>query len=303
VRRLNGLDALRGVAACVVAFLFHSFVVQGPTFPWFSTYGYTAVDLFFVISGVVFSHVYLDGWQCNATLGQFARARIARLYPLHLLTLLAVVALKPGQPGLFLLNVAMLQGIRPESYNFPSWSLTVECACYAIFIAGALARKLKPVAFAAVIVGIVWSACPDQQVYRFGRGLTGFFVAVLLWQYYRRQAPAWFLAGLAAIVLATGFRLPLINYGASLSLTAWPLLVFAALKVNLEGQPWKWLGERSYSIYLLHVPAYMIAGQWLPGVALTLALAHFVYLYVERPARHWLKYIEVRAPHSIRSGR
>lgn len=292
--RLCQIDALRGIAACIVAFGFHAVAVGGPALPWLSTYGWTCVDLFFVISGAVFSHIYLASGRLQGGLAAFTRARVARLYPLHLLTLCIVAALFAwGQPvanfgaSYFALNLAMLQGFAAESYNYPAWSITVECLCYAIFALSAAAGRPRAAALAALAIGLVLAASPERIIYRVGRGLVGFFFAVLIWPYRDRiAAPAWFLGSLALIFLATGFRLPFISYGASLSLTAWPLLLFAALKVDwLAGQPWKWLGERSYSIYLWHVPAGLIAGAWAPMIALTLALSHFSYRYFESPAR------------------
>ena len=61
----------------------------------FYDYGFYAVQLFWIISGFVFAAVYFD----RAVTGRaFAANRFARLYPLHLLTLL-VVALELAEPN------------------------------------------------------------------------------------------------------------------------------------------------------------------------------------------------------------
>src|ERR1700753_4195069 len=82
------LDALRAFAALAVALL-HVNWVNHLTANRFIHDSALFVDFFFVLSGVVISHVYpriVDG----AALRLFMRRRLARLYPLHLATLLAL---------------------------------------------------------------------------------------------------------------------------------------------------------------------------------------------------------------------
>lgn len=331
-RHLHQIDALRGIAAAVVAFVYHFEIIGGvrrsgpldgwPVFTWLHAYGYTAVDLFFVISGVVFAHVYLraDGLKTGTTFGSFTRARIARLYPLHLLTLIVTAGLfslsswGDGYTGAwpFALNLLMLQqsGLNDGlSYNIPAWSISVEMICYTVFIAAALIgrRALLRVAIVSILLGIVWSAAPFGPLQCIGRGLLGFFAGLLLWTYRKRfatiRSPVLLVAALA--IIAIGIRIPGIAYGASLTLTAWPLIILAAVRSSgFTGQPWRWLGERSYSIYLIHFPAHLAVRvfvfgdavapreHWLAAsalaIGLTILLAHFSYRYVEQPARRWI---------------
>ncbi len=102
------VDALRGLAALsVVVFHYHHFYLRDaagrPDIPETGTFPYAAildaayrhgglaVEHFWVISGFVFAHVYLGR---PTTMRAFWVARFARLYPLHLVTLLAVAALQ-----------------------------------------------------------------------------------------------------------------------------------------------------------------------------------------------------------------
>ncbi len=48
------------------------------------------VDFFFVLSGFVIAHAYLDRLRTGLGLGTFMVRRFARLYPLHLFTLILV---------------------------------------------------------------------------------------------------------------------------------------------------------------------------------------------------------------------
>ena len=79
-RVFHTLDALRGIAAIGVL-VFH----MGPIFtPIAAPGGYLAVDLFFMMSGVVLSHAYEARFRAGMGTLDFMRARLIRLYPLYL---------------------------------------------------------------------------------------------------------------------------------------------------------------------------------------------------------------------------
>src|ERR1700751_3357252 len=138
VEQLASLTPLRGIAALWVV-LFHfcwRFPSIHPDRYTGAVYkGYLAVDLFFVLSGFVITHVYKEGFARGLSARRyqnFLKARVARLYPLHLAVLLlflaaamaeraATYALKGsfepiplvGERSLsaFLANLVMLQGL------------------------------------------------------------------------------------------------------------------------------------------------------------------------------------------------
>lgn len=330
---VHQIDALRGLAACAVAFIYHGWRIGGvyktgpldglPVISWLYDYGYTAVDLFFVISGYVFAHVYLtgDGLRGGVTLRAFMAARIARLYPLHLATLLLMAAIllagtgdMPGHDGWhFLLNLLFLQesGLNQGySFNVPAWSLSVEMLCYLLFILAALAgrRVLAVSAVLFVLVGLVATASEATSVVNVGRGLTGYFTGYLIWRHRETldRVPAWLAIAFVAGILAVHLKLPFVFYGASLSVTAWPILLLLSKRsAVLTSAPLRWLGARSYSIYLLHFPVYGVllfvvtAGQPVPPamqgaalafcIATTLLLSHFSFLYFEAPMRRLIR--------------
>lgn len=106
--------------------------------------GFVGVDLFFVLSGFILTHVYLDEANClRVTWRDFWGARIARIYPLYLLA--AIIALPPllwsppvhqAIPVTLPSTVLMLQPWIPFSataWNPPGWSLGVEALFYALF--------------------------------------------------------------------------------------------------------------------------------------------------------------------------
>lgn len=301
--RCLSLDALRGVAAfAVLIFHFTHFYSVQPTRPiagarlfdaalWpIYDYGWMAVDLFFQLSGFVFF------WLYAATIAErridfpgFFGLRLSRLYPLHLATLL-IVAVEQSAYGRmmggsfvyaaqdgwhFALNLVMANGMpiaHGESYNGPSWSLSVEMALYVLFFLSVRAGGARlGWALAMVVAGLA--------VYKMdsglGRGVSSFYLGGLLFLLLQRFGMARFRQGavllsvatvLAALVLwRIGHAYPALaerrmSFGVQLLLRflAFPALIAAALALEGAMAPlWRrvvWLGDISYSIYLLHIP-------------------------------------------------
>ena len=113
------------------------------------------------------------------------------------------------------------------------------------------------------------------------------------------------LAGLAAFCLSLGEFQPLLYKGgfAAVGLTTAALIAVVAhpqarVGTQLLGwRPLRWVGERSYGIYLWHWPVFMVTRPGLDvplegakllalRLAVTVLLAHLSYRYVEQPARH-----------------
>src|SRR5690348_10816730 len=98
VEQLASLTPLRGIAALWVV-LFHfcwRFPAIHPDRYTGAVYkGYLAVDLFFILSGFVITHVYKESFALRVTAQRyrdFLKARVARIYPLHIAVLLLFVA-------------------------------------------------------------------------------------------------------------------------------------------------------------------------------------------------------------------
>jgi len=139
---LRALTGLRFLAAIhVVAFHFGQRwfpgVVRG-----LITGGYTAVSLFFVLSGFVLAYSYL-GRGAGGPLDKrdFWAARVARVYPLHLLALFVMLPLIGfaeaggswfGCTSVVLLLQSWIPGLA-MTWNTPAWSLSVEVFFYFIF--------------------------------------------------------------------------------------------------------------------------------------------------------------------------
>jgi peptidoglycan/LPS O-acetylase OafA/YrhL len=164
--RLIGLELLRFLAAIgVLVWHYQHFMFVGHAqaewdwsrlpFRWlflpFYTYGYEGVELFWCISGFIFTWKYgrLIG-RTGLSFGRFAMLRFSRLYPLHFAMLLTVAALqcvyfsRHGETFVyrfndaahFVMNVffANWWGFQSgESFNGPSWSVSAEVLVYVVF--------------------------------------------------------------------------------------------------------------------------------------------------------------------------
>lgn len=323
--RLARLDGLRGIAAFGVA-LHHLFLhyadwpyATGAVLAtWLRDWGWTFVDLFFVLSGYVFAHVYLAGESLRGRRGlaDFAVARIARLYPLHLVMLLVVALFVYGSahngPLEFAANLLMLQALLhpfAQSFNQPSWSLSVEALCYLVFALGAHAG---PGALARLSGWII--ALSALYLALFGRaeiadalprGFLGFFVGQALWHGRERLArvPSWLLSALLVAGVA-GLALP-VSPSFPLTLCAWPAALLLALRLPLmEARPLLWLGDRSYAVYLINLPLIFAAGALLGrggglaaqlGIVAALLLASEAsFRLIEAPARRAIRAVWAR---------
>ena len=100
------------------------------------------VSFFFVLSGFILTYVYLDPAGGPLKPKDFFIARLARIWPLHLATLLltifAVSIPESFDIGVLLANGLMLHAWIPFdryffSYNYVSWSISTELFFYLLF--------------------------------------------------------------------------------------------------------------------------------------------------------------------------
>lgn len=152
MRDIKSLTGLRGFSALWVCLHHYNYGHYngdnlGPYYN-FSKQGSWGVIIFFVLSGFVMAYVYNEWFRNRPTKREylnFIGLRIARVYPLHLLTLLLWLGFcLIGFIGFnsndsiytFVLNLLLLQawGFTPSiSWNQPSWSISVEMFAYLLF--------------------------------------------------------------------------------------------------------------------------------------------------------------------------
>ncbi|GII76215.1 acyltransferase [Sphaerisporangium rufum] len=152
ITRLDSLTGMRFLAA-VCVFMFHGLCTMlfadrswqmtpapGPHAMVFWQGNWTSVSFFFVLSGFVLAWSRRPG----DTAARFWRRRVFKIWPNHLLTLIAAAVLFGGLLGLPLdgttgvLNAFLVQSFWPQqevwaSYNSVSWSLSCEALFYLLF--------------------------------------------------------------------------------------------------------------------------------------------------------------------------
>lgn len=348
---LRALTALRFLAAMWVALYAFWPNLDLAIMPNLIAKGYLGVELFFVLSGFILCHVYLA--QVGARLDDavfgkrfdyptFLWARIARVYPLHLATLLAVIVLGLGAaaagfqisgnvlhwPSLAA-NIGMVHawGLAPEAaFNHRSWSISAEWFAYLLFPAFAVlawkARNRPVVATAVTAVFlaglyVVFERLADfaltEATIRWGalRIVPCFAYGCALYLLFRRaplKAPG-LVSGAAALLLIGAASLQMAD--AVIVILAGALILGLASLDNaraglLASAPAVYLGEISYSVYMVVVPWQLLSVNlaakltgaaddklqlfvWLAIVAAVPVIAALSYYLVEHPARRALR--------------
>lgn len=249
VEYLPSLTALRGIAALLVA-VFHFEMAVARFVPaaqsMFFEKCYLMVDLFFIMSGFIMMHVYSNQFKNKIqpeTLKNFLVARFARVYPLHLFSLLLLVVVvrwltnwgnppiileQPSDilPNIFLLHSFGVTNI--YSWNIPSWSISAEWAAYLLFPIIALfinKKRTLSVILLVVLVIVAYYAImyllprknpinPAIPVphnlnttfdYGYIRGIAGFTAGVLVYLLYKlRDFRKAFSSDIASFVIIVG---------------------------------------------------------------------------------------------------
>jgi peptidoglycan/LPS O-acetylase OafA/YrhL len=268
--------------------------------------GYAAVIFFFVLSGFILAYAHTGESErsaCNVKAARFWRLRFARIAPAYYLGLLLALPIlvqvvaqsqASGWSVAFGMTSVVLfaQAWWPAYttlWNFPAWSLSVECAFYALF--PWLARSLARWPAAAVLVGsyaliVLTDAYRGELLWRAGLlgpvpksdwlVLSAFPILYLPLFIFGMALARLYLFGrvlsprLHAAMLGIGVALTVLIFGGAWMLPGWTrgdpalALVFALIVFGGAGAAGSFpllarptfvlLGEASYSMYILHIP-------------------------------------------------
>ncbi|HEY3887616.1 MAG TPA: acyltransferase [Caulobacteraceae bacterium] len=356
-RDIRPLTSLRFFAAMWVV-AFHYWPNLGAVMPPLVAKGYLGVELFFVLSGFILCHVYLDSVADGGfRYGSFLWARLARIYPLHLTTLagigaMALAALAAGRvidPNILSwsslpANLLLVQawGFAPQAgWNHPSWSISAEWFAYLGFpvtawialrladrprlaVAGALVLLIGLYAAFDILAGsplthatIRWGALRIVPCFAYGAAIN------LLWRKSalerRRPAVLGALFSGAALLLAAQLLAP---DALIVGLCGGLIFSLAALTKAGEnsggGRLFVYLGEISYSIYMICIPwkllfvnavapllhldkAHLPLYLWLLLYVAVIPLSAISYHLIEHPARRWMRHRRVVGPEALTS--
>ncbi|WP_348521497.1 acyltransferase [Brevundimonas sp. A19_0] len=255
------------------------------------------VDVFFVLSGFILTHVYLQGDRAP-DYRRFLAARFARIYPAHLFILLAMLGLvllaplfgvgvEPGRfnPADFVSTLLLVQAWFPREtmvlWNGPAWSLSAEWFAYLAFPAyAALALRLRARPWVIIaLAAILFVALDAFYSAQFGRVLPRaedsmgilriipeFLYGIGLYYLGQRWIPSP-RASIVGALVATAALLVLMQIGADdriIVAAAGPfilslaLLAKARVRTFLSHPVALFAGEASFALYLVHIPILMV---------------------------------------------
>ncbi|THF68049.1 acyltransferase [Deinococcus sp. Arct2-2] len=331
--RLKELDGLRGIAALGVV-LGHLFgmlskdhwrwLQDGPAaFLW---NGGSAVMLFFALSGFVLALPYAAGKHLD--LRSFYVRRVFRLYPAYWFAIgFSFLCMKFYQPenlaGLSTWASSFWQeevplnqtvktllmagpGFDTHLINPPVWSLLIEMSVSVILplIIVICLRVNGWLRWLGVALACVAFAYLQDRF----RMLDLFAAGVLLAFYQDRIRAAvgrftlgqqWGLLAIGTVLYSSNLlglpelvRPEVTGLGSLLLIVS--ALTFSPFKQVLQTRPADFLGEVSYSLYLLHFPVMLITASaivqqvglvpgWIVTLGATLALSYLVYRFIELP--------------------
>jgi peptidoglycan/LPS O-acetylase OafA/YrhL len=256
--------------------------------------GYLGVELFFVLSGFILSHVYLREWEGKRfRYGAFLWARIARIWPLHVATLIGIGLLGAAATvmGVQMTHSVLAWDALPANlllvhawnlaprvgWNHASWSISAEWFAYLAFplfalLSAALARRprLAVAGALALIVGGYWgferladfpltSATTSFGWLRIAPPFAYGCALHLLWRSgvvkTRREAKLGLVTALAAVALLTVLGAP-----DAATVAAFGVLILSLAGLSSTGSAWLthragvYLGEASFALYMIAVP-------------------------------------------------
>lgn len=304
--RLNAIEAMRGVAACMVM-IGHilddatQFGFSGVAVPAAWPIWNAGVDLFFVISGFIMVWTFGDRFGSRGAVWDFVVRRLSRIAPLYWLITVLTAVLVVVWPGLFdraqfawshlILSILFVPHLSPRGELLPivgvGWTLNYEMMFYMIFAIGLLFRTgiglvVISVAMVGAYVAVRILGSDNHPLGQFVANsvLLDFLVGVGLGQVVRQfglkrtvllvTAAA---ALLAALILPGSFgTMRFVKAG----LPALAILSVAlALYPTPTGRLGRWallLGAASYALYLAHTLVINVIKAAMKDVALAFDL-------------------------------
>ncbi|MCA6106947.1 acyltransferase family protein [Bradyrhizobium cenepequi] len=299
-------------------------------FPFYN-HGNYAVQLFFSISGFIFFSEYLKPIGTGAVSAwNFFVLRFSRIYPLHFVTLLVVsilqciaydrfgrsIVYENNDAYHFVLNVLLASHWGWEngfSFNAPIWSVSIEALLYfAFFVVALVSRNSSiPATALCVLLGLAGAVIgkTDDSI---GLAMLGFFngglAAVFLQRSYSHSVSWAVILCASVLLLAASLAMvavlfPHPSWTGVLFGAVFPtaVLTLAALQYVLldAGKSVRFLGDISYSVYLVHFPIQLLALLLIRERLISLdfhRLGTLLFFLLAVMAASWVTYRSIEAP-------
>jgi peptidoglycan/LPS O-acetylase OafA/YrhL len=260
--------------------------------------GYFGLDLFAFLSGFIIAYTYCERLQSPSlsSTRRYLWLRFVRTYPLHLFVLILFLLVSAGLEGwqswlavprdlTFVRQLLLLHGLGLEhqfAWNVPSWSLSSEWACYLVFPAlapillrinsGIVAMLLAVTTLGLTVSCLILLGYPRLDaslawgVLRIGgEFLTG------CWMYRVHNSgltARWPMGWIGLLALALAIGSVLFADAPALTVAALALLILALaqneqpMRMLFGNRVSVYLGEISFSIYMLHWLVIQNAEHW-----------------------------------------
>lgn len=286
------LDAFRGLAAIFVV-LYHSpFYISSTNISNFILHSGNFVEFFFILSGFVMAHSYLNKINKTITFKDYILKRFIRLYPLHLFLLLIwgiFILLKwiVYQYGIGFTNPFLDNGFfaliehlflvqslgfsnSSLTWNYPAWSISAEFYTYILFFS-VVYFLFRTKLFTAIIILIAlgfllysYGLNTPKTTLGIFKCIGTFFLGVVLYKLYKLD-----IIKIKNVYLATFMESLLIFFiyfsisigdkyilyqifSFSLTIYFFSIQNNGLISKLLKINLFQYLGKLSYSIYMVH---------------------------------------------------
>lgn len=327
----NPLTATRAFAALLVVFFHYAHIHIGiPFIDTFFANGNLSVSYFFVLSGFIMYLAYADNYKGY---GHFIQKRIARILPLYwialiLTTLIRIYTIVHSRSlsynlGLAFLSNATFTQVYFSKYifaiNTPGWSLCIEILFYLSFPFLLQLQKSKNRLFTFITIALyLASAIIHNLLIKQDSSFTvsafyspilhfnQFLIGMLAARFYQIKSIRLNLfisiSCLLVIVLFMGIPSGLSAHDGLLA-PVFALLIGSISVTDyafLQIKPLVFLGEISYSVYILQLPVHdyfhKFFSRFLPNrqvefiiyIIILIAISALFYYTLETPCRRWI---------------